>query len=263
MDAFWELYATPVWWSYLLRIVLFFVLAWVAHIVSSMRFGRIFRRLTTRRTDRMETTRRLISSFITIIAFILATILSLALFIPADSLFWILGLFTGGFGLALMPLMRDFFTGITFLFEDTFDVGESVQINTGVEIDGLVEHVNIRTTSIRARTGELYTIPNGEIRVIRNFSRGHFSTANIVLALESADLTTALNKLDAIREDALLHLPNLLEPWQVISEDGRIGQRVQLKLIAKARYGQAATLRPRLLAYVREHLTTANVDLTT
>jgi hypothetical protein len=52
-----------------------------------------------------------------------------------------------------------------------------------------------------------------------------------------------------------------LEPWQVISESGVIGQQTELTLLAKARFGQAAEMRPRLLALAQQRLAEANVDL--
>ena len=148
--------------------------------------------------------RRLVISLITLLAFLAAGIVMLGLLVgDLSNLIWVVALFASGFGLGLMPLLKDFFTGITFLFEDSFDVGEKVEFQASGSIEGVVEHVNLRTTSIRAITGELYTVPNGEIRVVRNFSRGRFSTADIVLTVDSDDLSKALDALEKVSEDAL------------------------------------------------------------
>jgi hypothetical protein len=40
-----------------------------------------------------------------------------------------------------------------------------------LEVEGVVEEVNLRTTHIRAVSDELYVVPNGDIRVIRDLSR--------------------------------------------------------------------------------------------
>ncbi len=56
-------------------------------------------------------------------------------------------------------------------------------------------------------------------------------------------------------------LPNLLEPWQVISESGELGQQTELTLLAKARFGKAGEMRPRLLKLVQERLNAAKIDL--
>ena len=264
-NTFATLLTTPIWWSYLLRVALFYFLAWVAHRVSNSRFGRM--RLLwqhdkrDKKFDRTQTTRHLVSSFITIIAFLTATVLSLAQFIPLENLVWTIGLFATGFGLALMPLLRDIFTGITFLFENAFDVGENVELVMKEPIQGVVEHVNLRTTSIRARSGELYSVPNGEIRIVRNFSRGNFSTADIVIALKPEDLAQAMASIEQAQQAMMLQLPDLVEPLKIISEEGRMDSQVELKLVAKARFGKAAELRPKLFAFIHQQLQKDGVDL--
>jgi small conductance mechanosensitive channel len=130
-----------------------------------------------------------------------------------------------------------------------------------LSVEGVVEKVNLRTTHIRAPTGELYVMPNGEIRVVRNFSRGRFSTIKVTFKLPGADLGQALTTLEDMAEEAVMLLPNLLEPWQVLSESGTLGQQTELTLIAKARFGKAAEMQPRLLALVQERLQEAGIEL--
>jgi small conductance mechanosensitive channel len=178
--------------------------------------------------------------------------------VQLDTLVWVLGLFSAAFGLSARPLISDVVAGVGLIFEDTFAVGEKVEI---LQVEGVVEAVNLRTTWLRAPTGELYVIPNGEVRVVRNFSRGRFSLVKITLKVEAADLGRALPVLRDLGLEAVALLPSLLEPWQVISESGVIGQQTELTLLAKARYGQAAGMRPRLLALAQERLTAADVDL--
>ena len=61
--------------------------------------------------------------------------------------------------------------------------------------------------------------------------------------------------------EAVALLPNLLEPWQVISATGIVGQQAELQLVVKTRFGKAAEMRPRLLALVQERLTEAGIQL--
>jgi small conductance mechanosensitive channel len=251
------------WWSYVLRIVLYFLLAWFVYRLSG-RIGRLVHlsRFTPRRyrlrPERQTTLHSLIASAISFLAFSLAILFSLNLFVGGDTLIWMVGLFSAAFGLGARPLISDFLTGISFLFEDTFDVGEKVEM---LSVEGVIERVNLRTTHIRAPTGELYVMPNGEIRVVRNFSRGRFSMAKITIKLPGTDVTEALEALEELAAEAVMLLPNLLEPWQVISETATIGQQTELTLIAKARFGKAAEMQPRLLALVQEHLEKAGVML--
>jgi len=57
-------------------------------------------------------------------------------------------------------------------------------------------------------------------------------------------------------------LPDLLEPWQVISEAGELKEHIELTLLVKARFGRAAQIRPSLLALVQERLTQAGITST-
>lgn len=243
---------------------LFFIAAWLVHRLGRrlarriLRLGRFTPSHKEIRPERQVTLQSLLASGISISAFGFAFIFSLALFVDFDSLLWVIGLFTAGFGLGARPIISDFLTGISFIFEDTFDVGEKVEM---LGVEGVIEAVNLRTSTLRAPTGELYVVPNGEIRLIRNFSRGRFSTIKITLKLAAEDLGHAIPVLEGMAGEAVARLPNLLEPWQVISESGVIGQNTELTLIAKARFGYGAEMRPRLLALVQEKLTEENIQL--
>lgn len=259
---------TAVWWGKLFLIILYYLLAWLFHRFSYRLAGRMvrvsrFRKQEPRlRPERMQTLHGLVSSALTFLGFAVATFFTLLLFVDGDTLIWMVGLFSAAFGLGARPFLSDFLTGIAFFFEDTFDVGEKVEVSgTSGSIEGVIEAVNMRTTEIRAPSGELLTVPNGEIRLIRNYSRGRFSMTDISLKIAAEDVHKAIDLLTELAEEAVTILPNLLEPWQVISKSGEMGQFVELSLIAKARFGKGAEMRPRLLALVQEHLTTASIQL--
>ena len=259
---------TAVWWGKLLLIVLFYLLALLFHRFSNRLAGRLVRVSRFRKQEpplseeRLQTLRGLVSSALTFLGFGVATFFTLLLFVDGDTLIWMIGLFSAAFGLGARPFLSDFLTGVAFFFEDTFGVGEKVELSgTSGSINGVVEAVNMRTTEIRAPSGELLTVPNGEIRLIRNYSRGRFSVADINLKIAAEDVQKAIDLLIDIAEEAVTILPNLLEPWQVISKSGEMGNSVELTLIAKARFGQAAEMRPRLLAFVQEQFAAAEIQL--
>jgi hypothetical protein len=56
-------------------------------------------------------------------------------------------------------------------------------------------------------------------------------------------------------------LPNLIEPWQIISKSGTVGQNTELTLIAHARFGKGTEMRPRLLNLVNERLSSGEIEL--
>jgi small conductance mechanosensitive channel len=211
---------------------------------------------------RQHTVRHLVASIISLTAFVLAALFSLGQFLSPESLALFAGLFTAAFSLAARPLIADMFAGVGFIFDDNFDVGEKIEIATVTgKIEGIVESMNLQTTLVRAPNGELYVVPNSEIRILRNFSRGRFSTAHIKLKLVTADLDRALPLLSGLGSEASVLLPELLGSWQIISETGVVGTHTELTLLTKANFGHAAELRPRLLALVQERLTERGISL--
>lgn len=244
-------------------IAVFFLLAWLLSRLAGILSRRVIRlgglASHKSRPERRKTLYGLVQGIITVSFFAVAVLLSLSQFVETTTLIWMIGLFGAGFGLSARPLISDLMAGTSFIFEDTFAVGEKVEI---LDIEGIIESITLRTTWLRAPTGELFTIPNGDIRVVRNFSRGRFSMANITVKIQAPDLDRTLFILENLGREAMSSLPNLIEPWRVINETGIIGQHAELTLLAKARFGQAAEMRPRLLALVHKALEDENIELT-
>lgn len=214
------------------------------------------------RVERQQTIQQLVASAISVTAFVLAALLSLGQFLSAESLALFTGLFTAAFSLGARPLIADMFTGIGFIFTDNFDVGEKIELGTALgKVEGVVEGMTLQTTLIRAPGGELYMIPNSDIRVLRNFSRGSYSTAHIKLKIATADLEQALAVLSELGNEVSALLPELLESWRIISETGVIGNHTELTLLTRTNFGQAAEVRPRLLTLVQKRLVETGITL--
>ena len=74
---------------------------------------------------------------------------------------------TLGFG--AQQIVRDYFSGVLMTMEDQYNVGDSVTVGG---VTGVVEDVTMRLTRFRGVDGTIYIIPNGDIRLIGNLSRG-------------------------------------------------------------------------------------------
>lgn len=252
------------WLRDLVAITLAFLIAYIIHLFAGRIAGRMVRLNRFRgerrrpRQERLRTLQDLFSSTISFLSIVGAILYSISRFVDNDTLVWVVGLFSAAFGLGARPLVNDVLAGISFIFEDTFDVGEKVEM---MGVEGVIERVTLRVTLLRAPTGELFVAPNGDIRLVRNFSRGRFSSSTIKLTVRSEELSHALRILDDLAEEAVLILPNLLEPWQILSESGAIGETTELTLLTKARFGHGAEMRPRLLALVQERLSEEGVGL--
>ena len=224
-----------------------------------VRLSRYAHRARAHRPERQTTLQGLIADLIGFAVLIVAFIVGVVQLVGVDidTVVWTVGLLSAGFGLGARPIISDILAGISYVFEDAFSVGEKVLF---AEVEGVIEQVNLRTTHIRAPSGELCIVPNGEIRVMRNFSRGRFSTANVTLSVASSDLGRALEILEDLGPAAAEALPDLNLPWQLISKSGELGTRMELTLLARTRFGTGAELRPRLMALVHERLSAAGID---
>lgn len=69
---------------------------------------------------------------------------------------------------AAQSLIKDMINGILILFEDQYAVGDIITIG---DASGLVENMNLRITQLRDSEGQLITIPNSTITVVRNLSK--------------------------------------------------------------------------------------------
>ena len=212
------------------------------------------------RLERRQTLRDLVSSLLSVTVFLTATITSLALFTDVGTLIWIVGFFTAGISFAAGRFVGDLLSGASIIFQDKLAVGEKIRINSQfVEIEGIVEHINLKSTCLRARTGELYIINNGELRYICNYSRGPYSSTSLYIKIASVNLMQALSLLNKLGPEAQKFFPELKEPWLVLSEMGTLDQTIQITLALKTGFGQAAQLRPKLMIFIQKHFALADI----
>lgn len=71
-------------------------------------------------------------------------------------------------GFGAQTLVRDIVSGLFFLLDDAFRVGEYLEIGDTV---GTVERISIRSLQLRHHQGPVHTIPYGEIPKVQNNSR--------------------------------------------------------------------------------------------
>ena len=77
-------------------------------------------------------------------------------------------------GFGAQALIRDWLSGIFIVAENQYNAGEHVRI-AGVE--GVVEDFSLRRTMLRDADGSVHHVPNGQIIVASNLSRGRRAAA--------------------------------------------------------------------------------------
>ncbi len=71
-------------------------------------------------------------------------------------------------GFGAQALVRDIVSGIFFLIDDAFRIGEYIDVGAA---KGTVERISIRSLRLRHHLGQINTIPFGEIKTVTNYSR--------------------------------------------------------------------------------------------
>ena len=117
-------------------------------------------------------------------------------------------------GLAFQDVLKDYLVGFSIIAESQFALGEIVKIN---DFKGEVIYLGLKTTKIKAPTGEVRIISNRNISEITNYSLGKtLATIDISVAYEEDN-----KKVEKVLSDLALELPNLVpEINDKVSLDG-------------------------------------------
>jgi len=98
-------------------------------------------------------------------------------------------------GFGAQNLVKDVISGFFLIFEDQFNVGDYVE---AAGVAGIVDEMGLRTTKIRDFGGQIHIIPNGEITLVTNHSRGMMrALVNINISYEE-DLDKVLRALEDV-----------------------------------------------------------------
>lgn len=82
-------------------------------------------------------------------------------------------------GFGAQSLIKDLLAGIFILLEDQYRVGDVVNV---AGIGGLVEEIGLRRTVLRDLDGIIHSVPNSEIKVASNFTKG-YSRVNLNISV--------------------------------------------------------------------------------
>ncbi|MHB8968644.1 MAG: mechanosensitive ion channel family protein [Thermoleophilia bacterium] len=76
-------------------------------------------------------------------------------------------------GFGAQTLIKDLIGGYFILMEGQFNLGDWVQVEgNNRSVGGTVEEIRMRTTLLRDFEGTLHIVPNGEVGIASNFTRG-------------------------------------------------------------------------------------------
>lgn len=197
---------------------------------------------------------------------VLGAVLGLTILIVLSRMGVDIGPLLAGFGilgLALsfgsQALVRDIVSGVFFMLEDAFRVGEYV--DTG-RLKGTVEKISLRSMQLRHQSGQIHTIPFGQIQQLTNASRDWATIKFNVRLDHSADIEQARKTIKkvglALLEDPEFG-PHFIAQLKMQGVADITDSAVVIRLKFTAKPAQASTLQREALKRVYRALNEAKV----
>ncbi len=215
-------------------------------------------RISSKNKDRKtRTIVNLISNILRAIIVFIAAIMILEIYgIDTKSLVASLSVVGVIVGLAVQDILKDLLVGISIIFEGQYSIGDWININGFI---GEVLPSNLKTTKIRAYTGEVKIIPNRNITEIINYS-----TYSNTLIL---DLDVSYDSdIDKVKE-VLNSVCNKFKTEKKLKEVTNLGLQkldsssIVFRIIIVSSYDKKASLERELREQIFRELSKNNIEI--
>ncbi len=155
-------------------------------------------------------------------------------------------------GFGSQTLVKDVFSGVFYLLDDAFRVGEYIQSGS---YKGTVESFGLRSVKLRHHRGPLFTVPFGVLGAVQNMSRDWVIDKLTVGVSYDSDFDKAKKLIKQIGKDLAEDpefAPHIIEPlkMQGVEQFGDYGIQIRLKMMTKP--GEQFVIRRRALAMIKK-----------
>ncbi|PCH66538.1 MAG: mechanosensitive ion channel protein MscS [Rhodobacteraceae bacterium] len=162
-------------------------------------------------------------------------------------------------GFGAQKLVTDIVSGIFFLIDDAFRVGEYVDIGGTM---GTVEKISIRSMQLRHHRGLVHTVPYGEIPKVTNFSRDWVIMKlmfTVPFETDPNKVKKIFKKIGAEMMEDPIHKDGFLEPFksQGVFQFDDVGMVMRGKFMAKP--GTQFTIRKEIYNRVKAEFDAAGI----
>ena len=158
------------------RVLGIWILAWLAYRVVRLAARRIEVEVddgddsvTTLRERRGQTISQLLRSMGRVVIYAIAILLTFNVFIDIGPILAGAGILGLAISFGAQSLVKDVISGFFILFENQFAIGDVIEV---AGRSGVVEKMTLRVVVLRDGEGVMHVVPNGEIKVVSNKTRG-------------------------------------------------------------------------------------------
>lgn len=155
-------------------------------------------------------------------------------------------------GFGAQTVVRDIISGMFYMLDDAFRVGEYIQSGT---YKGTVESFSLRSVKLRHQRGPVFTVPFGVLGAVQNMSRDWVVVKDIISITHDSDVEKARKLVKQIGLDLAADPvmgPNILQPlkMQGVQTFGEYGLNVRTKMMTKP--GEQFVIRRKANALIKK-----------
>ena len=214
---------------------------------------------TIQTSARKKTIERLLHNCMNyILYFFLVYWLLSILGVPVSSLLAGAGLAGVALGLGAQGFLSDVVNGFFILLENQFEVGDSVEVEA---ITGLVSTVCIRTTQIRVFDGTLHFIPNRNIKIVSNKSRGDMRAQIDIPVYTSTDINKVTSIIQQVNKDNIENYPEIIGTPNIIGLTSKPSGQLVFRVDIFTKNGQQVHIYADFLKLYQEAIFKEKVEL--
>lgn len=219
-------------------------------------------KVSTQDIGRQKTISRLVESMLNyLLYFILIYSILTILGLPVSSLFAGAGIAGVAIGLGAQGFLSDLINGFFILLERQFDVGDVVKLTNGpITISGTIVSMGIRTTQVRDADGTLHFIPNRNILVVSNQSRGDMRAQVDIPLKFNSDLEQVGRVIEEVNRREVGNFDQITGVTVLGPQNTANGQFVYRVNLFVAN-GQQSSIYHQFLGFYQEALRQAGIDL--
>jgi small-conductance mechanosensitive channel len=155
-------------------------------------------------------------------------------------------------GFGAQTLVKDVISGIFYLLDDAFRIGEYIQSGS---YKGTVESFSLRSVKLRHHRGPLYTVPFGVLGAIQNMSRDWVIDKLTIGVSYDTDLDQVRKLIKSIGQQLLADpdcAPYILEPLKMQGVEAFGDYAIQIRMKMMTKPGEQFVIRRKALALIKK-----------
>jgi small-conductance mechanosensitive channel len=162
------------------------------------------------------------------------------------------GIFGVAVGFGSQTLVKDIISGIFYLLDDAFRVGEYIQSGS---YKGTVEKLGFRSVKLRHHRGPVFTVPYGQLGAVENMSRDWVIDKMTLSVTYDTDLDNAKKVIKQIGRELAADpefAPNIIEPLKMQGVEQFGDFAIQLRMKMTTRPGEQFVIRRKAFAMIKK-----------